>query len=125
AELAAVGVADRAWVRRQVAAEKLGERPLADEADAGAVLLLGHGQARGAGALADLGLGQVAEREQHVRELLGRDRVQKIGLVLAGVAGLPELRSAFGLREARVVAGGEQLAAEPARVALHHAELDL
>src|SRR5262245_52899671 len=42
ADLAALGGFDLARLRRQIAREEFGERPLADETDASAVLLVEH-----------------------------------------------------------------------------------
>ena len=81
--------------------EELRERPLADEADAGAVLLLGDRQAGFAGDVADFGLQQIAEREQHVAQVVGVDGVQEVALVLGGVAGLEQLRLASRRRGRR------------------------
>ncbi len=53
----AVGRADRAGLRRQVAIEKLAKRPLADEADPGRVALGGIGQADAPGDRPHLALG--------------------------------------------------------------------
>ena len=85
AALDALVVANDARIVRQVLTQEFGERPLADEADAGAVLLLGDGEAGSARELAHLALRELAERHQHVDEILGGDGVQEVALILAGV----------------------------------------
>ena len=87
------GVDDRPRRPRQVAVEELAERPLADEADAGRVLL---GVVRQPGLERDaphLGLLQLADREHHARELLLRQAVQEIALVLGRVLSPQKLES--------------------------------
>src|SRR4051812_33575097 len=69
AHRAAALVDDRTRRLRQVAVEEFAERPLADEADAGRILL---GMVRQPGLRGDaphFGLFQLAEREQYPREL--------------------------------------------------------
>src|SRR6185369_3135488 len=62
-------VLDRPRRVREVAVQELAERPLADEADAGRVLLLRVRQADLGRDAAHLGLRQLADREQRLREL--------------------------------------------------------
>src|SRR5205085_12169019 len=57
-------VLDRPGCVGEIAAEELAERPFADEADPGRVLLLRVGQADLAGDAPDLGLVQLADRKQ-------------------------------------------------------------
>ena len=97
-------VADDARIVRQVLMQELRERPLADEADAGAVLLFGDGEAGLTGELAHLALRELAERHQHVDEILGGHGVQEVALILAGVHALAQLRYAVNRRHPRVVA---------------------
>ena len=59
-------VLDRARLGAQVAAQKFLERPLADEADAGAVRLVVHRQSGGVRQLAHLRLAQSADRKQRL-----------------------------------------------------------
>jgi len=66
AEQAAAVVADRAGRVAQIARQELAERPLADEADAGGVLLLRVGQADVLGDAAHFGLAQLAHRKQRL-----------------------------------------------------------
>ncbi len=89
-------VANDAGVLGQVLPQELRERPLADEADAGAVLLVGDGEPGLARDLAHLALRQLAERHQHVDEVGGRDGVQEVALVLGGIDGLAQPRHAAG-----------------------------
>jgi hypothetical protein len=108
---AAVGAADRARRGRQVAVEELAERPLADEADAGRVFLLGVGQADLVGDAAHLALGQLAHRKQRLRELRLVQPMQEVALVLGRVETAQQLAAAAlsssDAAHARVVAGGD------------------
>src|SRR3970282_1553944 len=90
AEQLAVGRADRARRGRQVTTQEIRERPLADEANAGALLLAGHRDSRGSGKRADFGFEKVAERKDHVREILATHGVQEVALVLAPIAPLEQ-----------------------------------
>ena len=54
-----------------------------------------------------LGLGQLADREQALGQLLAGHRVQEIALVLAGIEALEQPRAAVDERHARVVPGGD------------------
>ena len=74
-------VLDRARLLGDIAVQKVSERPLADEADAGLVLLLCVGQADLKCQAAHLGLVQFADREQCFRELVLAQPVQEIALV--------------------------------------------
>src|SRR6185437_14589985 len=121
----AVNGLDGARALGEEAGQELAEWALADEADAGAVGLVEHRQARPAGALAHARLVERAERHQRVRELRARYGVEEIALVLGGVRGLEQARSIGGGGEARVVSGREVGGAEPARPLECHAELDL
>ena len=116
---------DIAGVGRNVAREELTKRPLADEADAGAVGLVEHRQARFACQRAHLGLREVAQWEQHAREVLARDRVQEIRLVLVRVARLAQHGSGAFVLESRVMPGGEACGPEACGVGEADAELDL
>ena len=89
-------VANDAGALGQVLAQELRERPLADETDARAVLLLGDGEPGLARDLAHLALRQLAERHQHVDEVGGSDGVQKVALVLGRIDGLAQPRHAAG-----------------------------
>ncbi len=109
----------------QIAAQKILERALADEADPGAVRLVEHPKSRRVGAVPHLVLAELADRKQGVRECLGRDAVQEIALILGRVASLEEPGAAGPLLEACVMAGGDALGAEAVHVIQAHAELDL
>ena len=74
--------ADRPRRHRQIAVQELAERPLADEADAGRVLLLRVGQADLGGDAPHLGLAQFAHRKHRARELRLVQAVQEVALVL-------------------------------------------
>src|SRR5262245_21071616 len=81
----AVLVHDRAWNLRQVTVQELAERPLADEADAGRVLLRVVRQPGLSREPPHLGLLHFADRKHHARELLLVQAVQEIALVLARI----------------------------------------
>ncbi|MNT59228.1 hypothetical protein D3C72_1967210 [compost metagenome] len=68
-----------------VAVQKFTKRPLADEADAGGILLLGIGQLDFFGNAAHLGLVQLTHREQRFGQLCLVQAVQKVALVLGWV----------------------------------------
>ncbi len=86
AAFAAFVVADDAGRFRQILVQEFGERALAYEADAGAVLFFRHGQASAACEVAHFALQQIAEREQNVDEVFRRHAVKEVALILAGVA---------------------------------------
>src|ERR1044071_2990840 len=65
---AALGRLDAAGLRRQILFEELLERALADEADAGAVLLVEHGQGLLLGNAAHLILVQIADGKERAGE---------------------------------------------------------
>src|ERR1700757_222094 len=123
AELLAVRRFDRPGGARHVALDELSKRPLADEADAGAVRLVEDREPRAPRALADLALLEPAERHEGLRELGGSHRVQEIALVLPGIARLVQLDASRPFDEGRVVPGGEACGAETSRVLKRHAEL--
>ncbi len=128
AHLAPLRRDDRAGLARQVAREEVPERPLADEADAGRVLLRPRRDADPLRDRAHLALGRVAQGEQHRRELRLREAMQEVALVLGRVDGLQQFdRAALprGPSYARVVAGGDPVGAERARVLEERRELDL
>ena len=87
-----------------------------NEADLLRVGLLGEGKAALARDLADLGLGQAAEREERVRELLLREAEEEVGLVLGQICG-PLENPALARRVVLVdgvVAGGDAVGADGA-----------
>src|SRR5687767_9274817 len=67
---------DLAGLRGQIGFEELRERPLADEADAGAVLLVEHRQRQFASHASHVALLQSADWKQRARERFARHRVQ-------------------------------------------------
>ena len=121
--------ADLARLGRQVAHQELAERALADEADAGGILLGRDMQAGPLGDLAHLALVHRAEREQRLRQLRLVEAVEEVALVLGAVLGLQQL--VFGaavvgpFAHLGVVAGGDALGAHLHGVVEEAAELDL
>ncbi len=91
---AAIVGADRARGGGQVTVEKLAERALADEADAGGVLLLCVGQADVGGQFSHLGLVQMTQRKQRARKLCLVEPVKEIALILGRVVALEQLELA-------------------------------
>src|SRR5487761_2237572 len=81
----AFGRAYRAGGARQIAVEEFAERSLADETDAGRVLLRVHRQSRFPGDPAHLGFLQLRQRENRTGELRLTQTVQEIALVLVPV----------------------------------------
>jgi len=90
-----------------------------------AVRLLRHVQAALGRLRAHRGLVVAAQREHRVRELVGVQHTEDVGLVLAGVGGAVQLTAAGPVDEPRVVAGGDGVEAERARLVQHRRELDL
>ena len=125
AQLAAALVLDRAGLVGEVAVQELAEGPLADEADAGRVLLLRIGQPDLLGQPAHLGLGQLADREHRLAQLRLVEPVQEVALVLERVQALEQLHLAVLLAHPRVMAGGDLLGAQSHRVVQEGLELDL
>ncbi len=114
-----------AGLRRNVVAEEFAEVAFADEADAGRVLLGVGGQAGLARERAHVGLRQVADREQRRGELFLAEGVEEIALVLVRVAAAQQAVAAISQVGARVVAGGDPVGTERARVFEERLELDL
>jgi hypothetical protein len=125
ADAAAVGRFDRAGLGRQIAAQELGERPFADEADARAVLLVGNGQSCRLGKRPHFTLGLVCQGKQHAVEVRAGDGMQEVALILAGIAGLQEPILAVLAGKAGVVARCDAGGAEASRVVEQRAEFDL
>ena len=118
---------DRARLVRQVAAEEFAERALADEADAGRILLGRIRQVQFFRDLAHFRLGDLAQREQRLRQLRLVQAVQEVALVLGRIEGLEQLVPVGGgvVAHARVVAGRDQVGAQLHRVVEEGLELDL
>src|SRR5690606_24842797 len=95
---------DLARPGRQVAGQEAAEIALADEADAGGVLLGRGRQAGRGGHRAHRVLFQPAQGEDRRRELFLPQLVQEIALVLATVRGAQQPPGAPGALHARVVA---------------------
>src|SRR5688500_9289826 len=125
ADLTALGRLDVAWLRGQKLREEFRERSLADEADAGAVLLVEHRKRELARHATHIGLLQRADRKQRARQRLGRHCVQEVALILASVDAAEQPRLRATVLDASVVAGGNPLGAEPPRIVEAHAKLDL
>ncbi len=121
----ALGRLDRARGPRQVARQEVAERPLADEADARRVLLRPGRDALAPGDRPDLALGHLAQRKQHRRQLLLRQLVQEVALVLGRVDRLQQLDAGGGRPHAGVVARRDVVRAQRAGVIEERAELDL
>ena len=79
---------------------------LAEEADALRVLSDGVRQTGLGGHAAHLALGEIAEREHDVAQLVIADLGQEVGLVLDGVGGRAEPAEAVAFDHAGIVAGG-------------------
>jgi hypothetical protein len=120
-----VRVAHLAGPGRQVLTQELAKIALADETDAGGVLLVVHRQPGFAGQAAQVRLVQVADREQRGCQLLLPELVQEVALVLAGIDAAQQVPAAAALLDARVVAGGDLLGAQRARGIDEMLELDL
>ena len=116
---------DRPGRPGQVLRQEVAERPLADEADARGVLLRPRRYPFALRDRAHLALRDPAQRKQHGRQLLLRQLMQEIGLVLRPVERLQELDARAGAARPRVVAGGDVIGAERARMVEERAELDL
>src|SRR5262245_56258299 len=76
-----IGGLDKAWGPRQITVEKVPERPLADEADAGRVLLRVVRQAGFKGDAPHFGFLHLADREKDTRDLLPVETMQEVALV--------------------------------------------
>ena len=122
AELNAVLGLDRTGAAGQPPADELAEGPLADEADAGRVTLVGDRESALARDRANLGLAKPADREFAVRELPRIQRVQEVALVLPAVHAPQQ---AATRADAGVMAGRESLRPEPPCVLEADAELYL
>ena len=110
----------------EVPAQEFLKRALADEADSGAVRLVGDPRkSGGVGAAPDLDLGELTERKQSFRERARADAVQKIALILRLIAPLEEPGAGGAVVEPGVMAGGDAVGAEAVHVFQADAELDL
>ena len=89
----AVARLDRAGDSRQVAREEIAKRPLADEADSGRILLRPGRDSLAPGDRTNVALRQFAQRKQHRRQLLLRQLVQEIALVLRRIRRLQQLHA--------------------------------
>src|ERR1700731_4935426 len=96
---------DGAGFHLKITAQEFLKRPLADEADAGAVRLVIHRQSRRMRQAPYLRLAQLPDRKQGLAERRGGNAVEKITLILGRVRGLEQLRSCLRMPQARIVAG--------------------
>jgi hypothetical protein len=115
------GVDDGARGLAQVVGQEALGVAVGDEADVVRIRLVGDGEAAGAGLLADLGLGDVAEGEHGVGQLVAGQDGQDVGLVLARVDAADE----FAVVDAGVVAGADGVEAQSHRPVEDGGELDL
>lgn len=120
----AVGGLDVAGLGRQVLLEEITETALADEADAGGILLLGGGQAVLFGDGTHLRLLQLAHRKQAAGDLLAAHGVQEVALVLVGVQALEQFAAPVHIAAAHVMAGGDQVGAQHQGIVQERLELD-
>ncbi|MCY1510468.1 hypothetical protein D9M68_448460 [compost metagenome] len=120
----AVDCLDLARLGGQVLLEEIGEAALADEADAGGVLLLRRGQAVLLGNRAHCRLFQFADREQGAGDLLAAHRMQEVALVLVRVQALEQFGAAVDVAAAHVMTGGDQVRAERQGIVEEGLELD-
>src|SRR6478672_1990117 len=125
ADEAAIDGVDVAGVRWKVAVQKLAKRPFADEADAGRIAFVVIGQAFAARDLADLPLVKRAQRKKRLRKLRLVQSIQEVALVLGPVLGLQKLEQTVEFANLRVMAGRDEVGAEPERVLEEGAKLDL
>ena len=125
ADLAAVRRHHRPGSGRQVLRQEFAEVALADETDAGRVLLRGGRQAGVGGHAAHVGLDQFAQREQGRCQLRLAELVQEIALVLAAVGGAQQLPGAILFANPGVMAGGDEVGAQFTGGVEEMLELDL
>ncbi|MCY1214233.1 hypothetical protein D9M72_260410 [compost metagenome] len=121
----ACGGLDVAGLGGQILLEEIGEAPLADEADAGGVLLASGGQAMLFGDGANFRLLQFAHREQGAGDLLAADGMEEVALVLVRVQALEQFGAAIDIAAAHIVAGGDQVSSQRQGVVEEGFELDL
>ena len=99
---------------------------LRNEADLVRFLLSRHRQSRLLGDRPHLRLGQLAEREHRIAELILRKLEEKIGLILGPILCLAQLEHAAAVRcDPRVVPGGDSLRADGLSLLMKEIELDV
>src|SRR5690606_14652897 len=116
---------DRPAPGRYVAAEEGAHVALADEADAGGILLCVARQASLARQPAHVGFGELADRKYRSSQLFLAQAMQEVALVLVRVDAAQQLPFAVLAAVARVVSGGDAFRAEFAGVIEKDPELDL
>ncbi len=110
---------------RQVAAQKLAKRPLADEADPGRIALGEVVQAGSLGDPADFRLLHLSQRKHDARKLLLVQAVEEVALILGEIERLEKLEAPSGLPHPGIVPGGDAPRAEGDGVVEKRLELDL
>jgi hypothetical protein len=99
-------------------------RPLADEANAGAVRFVVDRQPCCVRQLPHLGLAQLSNRKQGLSQGFCGNAVKKVALILGRVGGLEELRPQRRVPQPSVVAGGDPGGTQTVHVVQTDAELD-
>src|SRR5271155_1524735 len=120
----AVGIFYRAGRGVEVAAQEFPERPLADEADPGAVRFVEYGQSGRMGAPSNFLFAQFAERKHATGECRRCNAVQKVALILGAVRRLQELRALGAVPQPSIVPGGDPRSSQALHVVETDAELD-
>src|SRR2546429_6010237 len=115
-EALAVGRLDDTRRAVEKTAEKSPERPLADEADTGAVRLVEDRQSCIARARAHRALCQLPERHQRLGQVIRVNGVQEVALILAGIPRFVQLDAARAVHEPRVVPSREVGRTEPPHI---------
>src|SRR5713101_1070683 len=121
----AFGRTHRPRLFRQIAAQELAERALADEANSGRVALRKIVQTRLLRDFSHLGLLQLADRKDDARELRLSEAMQEVALVLGKIERLEQLEAPSRFSQPRIVPGRDALRAERQGVIEESAELDL
>src|SRR5207249_4564905 len=109
---------------RQITVQEFAERPLADEADAGGILLVVVRQSGFARDFSHFALVEIAKREHRSRKLRLIQAVQEITLVLSSVLCLEQLINAVDFAYLRVMSGRNALSAHRQRVVKKRTEFD-
>ncbi len=111
AELAPVGADYRSGIPRDVVLEKRLERPLADKADAGAVLARVIVKLELPGQRPYLRLGQRAHGKKCMGELALVEQAEKVALILLLIPALKQAIASVLAIDARIVTGGDHIRA--------------
>jgi hypothetical protein len=126
AQQATVLKADRTWDEGlgYLLAQEARHPALADEADILALALVCRDQAAAARFVAHLLLGQGADREQRMGELLLGEAEEEVGLVLGAIRRDGEHQAVEGLYDAGIMAGRDLGGAQPTGMVPERTELD-